>query len=515
MSINNLTKDVNATQAGAWNVAATVAALPDMAETGSAAPGEGYLVYGVDAVSGEAVPIAVDEDGIVQTSGSGGGGGQIEGTTAHDAAFSDNPVVIGGFAKATAPTNVSADGDAVNAWFDLAGRQAIFDGGGSITVDCTTGWAPVLTDGSAAGTTGYHVLGTDGTNAQIISTNSSGHINIADGGNSITVDGSVSITGSVTITDGSGSLTVDGGVTVAGSVAHDAAYSGSPVLIGGYASASAPSDVSADGDVVRLWLDRAGRTIIGDGGGSITVDGTVAVSAVSGNVSVVGPAAHDAAVSGNPVRISGYASNSAPSDVADGDTCNIWVDRAGRQIIADGGGSISVDDNGSTLSIDDGGSSITIDGTGIGIVGAAAHDAAASGNPILLGAYASATPPSVVSADGDAVRLWASLDGRLHTYTTGETVSTLNTQAAISVTTSRTALLSSNASRKGFIIVNRGDFGIYVGNGSVVDGTSAGANGGVYVSANGGSFSGSQMYGYTGAIQAVGEGTTVVGVLEW
>lgn len=45
------------------------------------------------------------------------------------------------------------------------------------------------------------------------------------------------------------------------------------------------------------------------------------------------------------------------------------------------------------------------------VVGDAAHDAAAAGNPVLTGAYASAAAPSDVSADGDAVRLWALRSG--------------------------------------------------------------------------------------------------------
>lgn len=51
----------------------------------------------------------------------------------------------------------------------------------------------VVADGDAvaAGTKGFLSVGTDGTNYQVISTNSSGHLNIADGGNTITVDGTV------------------------------------------------------------------------------------------------------------------------------------------------------------------------------------------------------------------------------------------------------------------------------------------------------------------------------------
>ena len=47
----------------------------------------------------------------------------------------------------------------------------------------------VATDGAAALTKGNQVCGTDGTNAQIISTGADGKVNVADGGASLTVDG--------------------------------------------------------------------------------------------------------------------------------------------------------------------------------------------------------------------------------------------------------------------------------------------------------------------------------------
>lgn len=49
---------------------------------------------------------------------------------------------------------------------------------------------------------------------------------------------------------------------VVGDAAHDAAAAGNPVLIGGYASAAAPTDVSADADAVRLWLLRSGAAAV-------------------------------------------------------------------------------------------------------------------------------------------------------------------------------------------------------------------------------------------------------------
>lgn len=63
-----------------------------------------------------------------------------------------------------------------------------------------------------------------------------------------------------TVTDASAAAPLP--VTPGGSVAHDAVgTSVNPVLAGGYASAAAPTAVSADGDSVRLWLDRRGATM--------------------------------------------------------------------------------------------------------------------------------------------------------------------------------------------------------------------------------------------------------------
>ena len=54
----------------------------------------------------------------------------------------------------------------------------------------------------------------------------------------------------------------DAGRQVGGEIAHDAVSAGKPVFVGGYASASAPANVSADGDICSLWLDRSGRVQI-------------------------------------------------------------------------------------------------------------------------------------------------------------------------------------------------------------------------------------------------------------
>lgn len=76
----------------------------------------------------------------------------------------------------------------------------------------------ITTDGAAIGTTKLMMAGGfDGTLAQYISTNSSGHINIADGGNTITVDGTVNAaqSGTWNITNVSGTVSLPTGAATA------------------------------------------------------------------------------------------------------------------------------------------------------------------------------------------------------------------------------------------------------------------------------------------------------------
>lgn len=64
----------------------------------------------------------------------------------------------------------------------------------------------------------------------------------------------------VTYIAGATTLTISGTATVSGSAAHDAVGTGiSPVLMGGYGYNALAADTSADGDVNRLVLTRAGQ----------------------------------------------------------------------------------------------------------------------------------------------------------------------------------------------------------------------------------------------------------------
>lgn len=149
----------------------------------------------------------------------------LKSTAVHDEAAGSFVLQMGAVGSATAPTAVSANGDAVRLWATTSGALNIADGGGSITVDGTVsvnalpagtnniGDVDVAslpgtvasditaiktatelldnaigTDGAAIATGMFRVGGTDGTNNQTISVTTAGAVNIADGGNSITVD---------------------------------------------------------------------------------------------------------------------------------------------------------------------------------------------------------------------------------------------------------------------------------------------------------------------------------------
>jgi hypothetical protein len=73
------------------------------------------------------------------------------------------------------------------------------------------------------------------------------------------------------------------------------AESTTPILAGGGVESGALR--------VTVASDSTGVLSVDDNGASLTVDGTVAVSAVSGSVTVAGDIAHSATDSGNPVKV--------------------------------------------------------------------------------------------------------------------------------------------------------------------------------------------------------------------
>lgn len=296
---------------------------------------------------------------------------------------------------------------------------SIDDNGGSITVD-----GAVTVSGTVAATqsgawnitniTGTVSLPTgaataanqlpDGHNVTVDNAAGAAAVNIQDGGNSITVDGAVTVSGTVASTqsgawsvavnnaagasavniqDGGNSITVDGAVTVSGTVA--ATQSGTWIL-----GANSGVDI---GDVTINNAAGASAVNIQDGGNSITVDGTVA--ATQSGTWILGA---NSGVDIGDVTINNAAGASAVN-------------------IQDGGNSITVDGTVAVSSIT---TSVT-PGTAAANLGKAEDAAHASGDTGVMALGIRRDTPVAganASADGDYIPIAADNLGKLWTAQT-------------------------------------------------------------------------------------------------
>jgi len=145
----------------------------------------------------------------------------------------------------------------------------------------------------------------------------------------------------------------------------------------------------------KAFTDRIPASLV-SGRLDVNVGNTPAVT-FSGDVTVVGKAAENAAASGNPLLLGARYSFTTPTAVDHGDAVPLWCDSTGQLHVA-------------VMNVP----AVTVSGIpAVAARGADAHDAGASANPVLLAGYASASAPSAVSADGDVVRLWSDRNGRL------------------------------------------------------------------------------------------------------
>ena len=108
----------------------------------------------------------------------------------------------------------------------------------------------------------------------------------------------------------------DAGVAIA--KAEDAAHSSGDkgIMLLAVRKDSATALAGSDGDYIPLIVDSSGRLHV-----------TSSATAVAGDV------AHDAADSGNPVKIGGKAATSAPTAVSAGDRVNAYFDANGRLVV--------------------------------------------------------------------------------------------------------------------------------------------------------------------------------------
>ena len=158
--------------------------------------------------------------------------------------------------------------------------------------------------------------------------------------------------------------------------------------------------------------------VIAKQNGTWTV-GLSAGSAAIGSVIATGNVAHDAADSGNPVKVGGRATATAPAAVAAGDRSDFFTDTFGSQrvIIADSAGAV-------------------LDYTTPALVaGGTAADAALTAAPVTVGGRAANANPTAMSANGDVVNAQYDLYGR---QITRETLRETKSVATTTITSSTT-----------------------------------------------------------------------------
>lgn len=209
-------------------------------------------------------------------------------------------------------------------------------------------------------------------------------VNIQDGGNSITVDGSVTAVAS-------------GDHTVVGKAADGAAVSGNPVLIAGQ-----------DGtNVQSIKTDTSGELQVD----VLTLPALVAGSANIGDVDVLTVPA--------PLSTTGGGTEATALRVT---------------VASDSTGVLSVDDNGSTLTVDQ----ATASNLNAQVVGSVAHDTGTPGNPVTVGGTAQdmddTAPPGRVSAESDVVRFSTDRDGALFVHPHGPQVWSFHSDGSSALT---------------------------------------------------------------------------------
>jgi hypothetical protein len=332
---NSGTFAVQAAQAGSWAVTVS---------SGSVVVSDGGGSITVDGTVGVSGTVAISASSLPLPTGASTSAKQPALGTAGSA--STDVLTVQGI---TSMTPLVVDGSGVTQ--PVSGTITASDGGGSLTVDAPVG-TPVfvrLSDGTSAISTlpvsvasvPTHAVTQSGTwTVQPGNTaNTTPWLTtISQGGNSATVSagGALKVDNSGVTQPVSGPLTdsqlratpVDvsvtsftGNNTVEGIVAHDSAVSTTkPILLGAYGSSTAPTAVSAAGDLTRIWCDLNGRVQIGDGGstisiddggGSITVDGTVAVTGTfwqaTQPVSIASPVAVTGPLTDTELRASAVA----------------------------------------------------------------------------------------------------------------------------------------------------------------------------------------------------------------
>jgi hypothetical protein len=210
----------------------------------------------------------------------------------------NNDVTVTGSVTANAGTNLNTSALALETGGNLASVKTAIE-----LLDDS-----VATIASASPAKGIAAAGHDGTNARLLKTDTSGELQV----DVLTLPALVAGTANIGDVD---ILSIAAGDNNIGNV--DIVTVPAPLsLTGGGVEASALR--------VTLANDSTGVLSVDDNGGSLTIDGTV---------TCVGSAAHDAAVSGNPVLVGVEARDTLGTVVATGDVVRPVANRYGHLLV--------------------------------------------------------------------------------------------------------------------------------------------------------------------------------------
>lgn len=192
---------------------------------------------------------------------------------------------------------------------------------GNLRVDGSNGSWPLAADSVEGTASDDNLIQVGGVGSSIIPTT------VIDG-NSVKMW--LSPEGKVTIWDGGDAITVDGTINLTPIQTHDFPITSTDgLVIAGFASSTAPTAVT-NGDAARFWVTTAGALNIADAGGSITVDGTVSLSADD---------THDGVAGTTLVQMGGYAygiaiaDNTLPVVSANADAARFLTNKNGAQVV--------------------------------------------------------------------------------------------------------------------------------------------------------------------------------------
>jgi hypothetical protein len=300
--------------------------------------------------------------GTATVTGGVAGVQSIGGPTAADAAIAANPVTIGGRGSTALPTAMSADGDVTNAWFSLNGALNVILRDTAGTYVSPAGGTQYVGDAAATATpTGTMSIGlansaapTDvSANNDAVAAwylrNGSQVVNLASGGTLLTIGAKTSANSfPVVLASDQATLTVSDSSTLVDNAGFTDGTT--RVAMQGYIFDDVAGTALTENDAAAARIDsKRAQVIVGEdattrgqkwaisAAGALAtnlaqVAGTTTVtSGLAGVQAIGGPVAHDAVGTGiNPLLVGGYANLTAPSSVADGDAVRAWFGQQGQ-----------------------------------------------------------------------------------------------------------------------------------------------------------------------------------------